>query len=100
MALNPVAGKLISGRDLTLNIVFRKYDDGVVAECVEIPGCLSQGDTEEEAKQNIALAIEECLSVILEDAIGRQKQEMNMVGIERQEKITVRPLICEQEVFV
>jgi predicted RNase H-like HicB family nuclease len=45
-------------------------EDGyVVAECLEIPGCLSQGKTREEALQNIQDAIRECLSVMLEDLV-------------------------------
>jgi len=40
-------------------------EDGyIVAECLEIPGCLSQGKTKEEALQNIQDAIRECLSVM------------------------------------
>ena len=35
----------------------------IVAECPAIPGCISQGHTEEEALQNIAEAIRGCLEV-------------------------------------
>jgi len=39
-------------------------EDGVyVAECPSIPGCISQGRTEEEAERNIREAIRECLEV-------------------------------------
>ena len=39
-------------------------EDGVfVAECPSIPGCVSQGMTEEEAERNIQEAIKECLEV-------------------------------------
>jgi predicted RNase H-like HicB family nuclease len=39
-------------------------EDGVwVAECPTIPGCVSQGTTEEEALRNIREAIQECLAV-------------------------------------
>ena len=34
-----------------------------VAECPSIPGCVSQGKTEEEAEKNIREAIKECLEV-------------------------------------
>ena len=34
-----------------------------VAECPVIPGCMSQGETEEEAWQNIQEAIQLCLEV-------------------------------------
>ncbi len=39
-------------------------EDGVfVAECPSIPGCVSQGKTEQEAMENIKEAIRECLIV-------------------------------------
>ena len=39
-------------------------EDGVyVAECPAIPGCVSQGDTEREALDNIKDAIRHCLEV-------------------------------------
>ncbi len=39
-------------------------EDGVwVAECPSIPGCVSQGRTQEEALQNIQEAIALCLEV-------------------------------------
>ncbi len=34
-----------------------------IAECPSIPGCISQGKTEEEAEKNIRDAIRECLEV-------------------------------------
>jgi predicted RNase H-like HicB family nuclease len=39
-------------------------EDGMfVAECPSIPGCISQGKTEEEAENNVREAIRECLEV-------------------------------------
>jgi predicted RNase H-like HicB family nuclease len=43
--------------------IFRDEDGVVIAECPAIPGCVSQGSTEEEAERNIRLAIAECLAV-------------------------------------
>jgi len=43
--------------------IFRDEDGVFVAECPSIPGCVSQGGTEEEATRNIAEAIRECLEV-------------------------------------
>ncbi len=41
-----------------------KDEDGVyIAECPSIPGCFSQGSTEEEAEINIQEAIKEYLEV-------------------------------------
>jgi len=41
-------------------------DGGFVAECPEIPGCVSEGETLEEAMANIRDAIEGCLAVLKE----------------------------------
>lgn len=39
-------------------------EDGIyIAECPSIPGCVSQGVTEQEAEKNIQEAIKECLEV-------------------------------------
>ncbi|MCI0595260.1 MAG: type II toxin-antitoxin system HicB family antitoxin [candidate division Zixibacteria bacterium] len=45
-------------------ITIHQDEDGVfIAECPAIPGCISQGKTEEEAEKNIRDAIKECLEV-------------------------------------
>jgi predicted RNase H-like HicB family nuclease len=45
-------------------VTIDRDEDGMfVAECVSIPGCVSQGQTEEEALQNVQEAIRECLEV-------------------------------------
>lgn len=46
---------------------YRGYDGYIVAECSEIPGCMSQGKTLEEVKKNIADAIDACLEVMNEN---------------------------------
>jgi predicted RNase H-like HicB family nuclease len=43
--------------------MFRDEDGMVVADCPAIPGCVSQGKTEEEAERNIREAIQACLEV-------------------------------------
>ena len=45
-------------------ITMSRDEDGmVIAECPAIPGCVSQGKTEEEAEQNVRDAIKACLEV-------------------------------------
>jgi len=44
-------------------------DGGFIAECPDIPGCMSQGETEEEALRNIREAIELCLEVRKKDGL-------------------------------
>ena len=45
-------------------ITLSRDEDGVfIAECPSIPGCVSQGKTEDEAQRNIQDAIKESLEV-------------------------------------
>jgi predicted RNase H-like HicB family nuclease len=46
------------------------YDGFIVAECLDIPGCMSQGRTLSEARRNIRQAIQECLEVMLQETLG------------------------------
>ena len=43
--------------------IFQDEDGMFIAECPSIPGCVSQGATEEEAEINIREAIKACLEV-------------------------------------
>ncbi|MEE9162523.1 MAG: type II toxin-antitoxin system HicB family antitoxin [Candidatus Neomarinimicrobiota bacterium] len=43
--------------------IFQDEDEMFIAECPSIPGCVSQGKTEQEAQENIQEAIQECLEV-------------------------------------
>lgn len=66
-----------------------------VAECLEIPGCISQGDTEEEARKNIELAVRECLSVMLEDCMKQSmahRQMPDLTNIKSQRRLSVRTM--------
>ena len=49
---------------MRFTVVIERDEDGVyVAECAQIPGCISQGATEAEAVRNIEDAIRGCLAV-------------------------------------
>ena len=49
---------------MTFTITLDRDEDGMwVAECPAIPGCISQGQTREEATANIKEAIAACLEV-------------------------------------
>ena len=51
-------------------VTFEKdEDDRFVVECPAIPGCVSQGRTEEEALENIRDAITGCLAVRAEEGL-------------------------------
>ncbi|MFN8614061.1 MAG: type II toxin-antitoxin system HicB family antitoxin [Vulcanimicrobiota bacterium] len=51
-------------------ITLERDEDGMlVAECPSIPGCISEGKTEEEAFENIREAISGCLEVWAEQGM-------------------------------
>lgn len=47
-------------------------EEGFAVSCPELPGCWSQGETEEEALANIKSAIEEYLAA--QDEVNHRKQ--------------------------
>jgi predicted RNase H-like HicB family nuclease len=49
---------------MKFNIAIDRDEDGIwVAECISIPGCVSQGKTKSEAIENVKEAIQLCLEV-------------------------------------
>ena len=51
-------------------VTLERGEDGwIIAECPSIPGCVSQGETEEEALENIKEAIALCLEVRAEEGL-------------------------------
>ena len=55
---------------MKLSITLERDETGmIVAECPAIPGCVSQGKTEEEALANIREAIVLCLEVRAEQGL-------------------------------
>jgi predicted RNase H-like HicB family nuclease len=50
-------------------IIYQDEDGVFIAECPSIPGCVSQGQTREEAARNIQDAIKECLQVRAEKGL-------------------------------
>ncbi len=53
-----------------VNIVFSRDKGGYYVFCPELPGCQSQGDTFEEARENIQEAVELYLETKSKDEIG------------------------------
>jgi predicted RNase H-like HicB family nuclease len=49
--------------------IYRDEDGMYIAECPSIPGCVSQGETESEAEENVTEAIRECLAVRAENGM-------------------------------
>jgi len=52
----------------SLHIFIWEEDGAYIAKCLDIPGCISEGDTREQAMANIYDAIHLCLDVIREDS--------------------------------
>ncbi|MFZ1085860.1 MAG: type II toxin-antitoxin system HicB family antitoxin [Terracidiphilus sp.] len=89
----------VSFPDMAFTLVFREVPEEkvFVAECLELPGCVSEGDTLEEAEVNIRDAVRACLSVIFEDCVRdaarRRSLSTSYVGISSQQtiKVTANP---------
>lgn len=55
---------------MTFTVTVDRDEDGIwIVECPSIPGCVSQGDTKEEALENIKDAIKLCLQVRCEQGL-------------------------------
>ena len=50
---------------MTYDVVLEESDEGFSAHCPALPGCWSEGDTREEALENIREAIQDYLACIL-----------------------------------
>ena len=47
---------------MTIKVILEAYEDGCFAAYApELPGCLSEGETEKEALDNLKIAVELCL---------------------------------------
>jgi predicted RNase H-like HicB family nuclease len=55
---------------LTVRVTPDTLDGGWVAECPELPGCFSQGETREEALSNLSDAIAGVISLRLEQQLS------------------------------
>ena len=59
-------------------VVLSKNDDGYTVHCPGLRGCWSQGDTEQEALDNISSAIAEYLAAIDELSAGEEVREVEV----------------------
>jgi len=56
---------------MKFHITIERDEDGrYVTECIDLPGCLSEGDSQEEAIENISEAIVGCLKSRLNKTIS------------------------------
>ncbi len=55
---------------MIFNVTIERDEDGIwIVECPSIPGCVSQGETKDEAIENIKDAIKLCLEVRAEKGL-------------------------------
>ena len=52
---------------MKFKVVLYETDEGFAVFCPSLPGCLSQGDTRDEALENIRIGIREFVEVIWEE---------------------------------
>jgi len=63
---------------VSYHVTLIKSDEGVAVFCPALPGCCSQGETEEEALQNIQIAIREYLGVLGDDVDHPEVREVEV----------------------
>ena len=56
---------------MTYRVVLQQSDEGYSVHCPGLPGCWSQGATEQEALENIGSAIQEYLGAVTELTRGQ-----------------------------
>lgn len=59
-------------------VILKKSEEGYAVGCPALPGCWSQGATEEEALQNIRIAIREYLEVLQEKLKGEDVRSVTV----------------------
>ena len=68
---------------MNLTVTLERGDDGyIVVECPSLPGCVSQGRTEEEALANIKEAIELWLEVEAEKVVEARGADRKVSQVE------------------
>ena len=61
-------------------IALHKSDEGFSVSVPGLPGCWSQGETEQEALENVREAIREYLSVVDDQLRGEETREIEVTG--------------------
>ena len=61
-------------------VVLQKSDEGYSVSCPGLPGCWSQGETEDEALENIQDAIQEYLAAVDEITQGREVRKVEVAA--------------------
>ena len=59
-------------------VILQHSDEGYSASCPGLPGCWSQGETEQEAIDNVRSAIAEYISAINDSLAGEDVREVEV----------------------
>lgn len=62
-------------------LLWRDEDGVVIAECPDVPGCVSQGRTRANAIRNVQSALRECLDVRREVGLPPHRRDQNWVTV-------------------
>ena len=63
-------------------VIRAEEEGGFGVSCPGLPGCHSQGDTREEALENIAIGIREYLEVVAEEYRGAEVHKVEVPEVE------------------
>jgi predicted RNase H-like HicB family nuclease len=63
---------------MVYKVAIHHSEEGFAVWVPGLPGCVSQGETESEALENIAVAIREYLEVVEEQAEGAELREVEV----------------------
>ena len=63
---------------MKFKVALSPSEEGVAVSVPSLPGCWSQGETEEEALENIAIAIREYLEAEIEPDEGAELREIEV----------------------
>lgn len=59
-------------------VVLERTEEGYSVGCPGLPGCWSQGETEQEALENIRIAIREYLAAVKDSLDGAEVREVEV----------------------
>ena len=65
---------------MNYKVVLQRSDEGYSVSCPGLPGCSSQGETEQEALANIRDAISEYLAVVSESVKNLEVREVEVAA--------------------
>ncbi len=74
------SAKCLKLRELKMKytVIFHRTEDGISVSVPGLPGCWSEGDTEEEALENIQDAIQEYLAAVKEISRDQETREIEV----------------------